>query len=177
MTASQSTHSTVIITGASSGVGLYAALALAKRDWFVVMACRDVPKAEQAARALGIPKDRYAVMAIDLGSQQSVRDFVSAFRSIFVMPAVLLNSSNQATTRSSNLQPGFLPKHWYGAEGGRSADFVADGAFSQCGVHWSWGNRQKAGRQAFSQALAAKASNEARASRLWDLSERMVGLG
>jgi protochlorophyllide reductase len=61
--------------------------------------------------------------------------------------------------------------------GERVADVVADAAFSQSGVHWSWGNRQKAGRQAFSQALSAQASNEARASRLWDLSERMVGLG
>ncbi|MFN4848514.1 MAG: protochlorophyllide oxidoreductase, partial [Microcystis sp.] len=35
---------TVIITGTTSGVGLYAAKSLAQRGWFVVMACRDIPK-------------------------------------------------------------------------------------------------------------------------------------
>jgi protochlorophyllide reductase len=53
---------------------------------------------------------------------------------------------------------------------------VIDPAFAQSGVHWSWGNRQQAGRAAFAQPLSAKAENEARASRLWDLSERFVGI-
>ena len=60
--------------------------------------------------------------------------------------------------------------------GERIAQVVADPAFAQSGVHWSWGNRQQEGRQAFAQPLSAKASNEARAARLWDLSARMVGL-
>jgi protochlorophyllide reductase len=70
---------TVIITGASSGVGLYGAKALAARGWFVIMACRDVSKGATAAAALGIAPDRYAVMPIDLGVQRSVRAFVEAF--------------------------------------------------------------------------------------------------
>ncbi|WP_107670211.1 protochlorophyllide reductase [Cyanothece sp. BG0011] len=73
--------STVIITGASSGVGLYAAKALADRGWYVVMACRNQPKAHQAAQSLGIPLDRYTVMQIDLGNLDSVRQFVKDFRS------------------------------------------------------------------------------------------------
>ena len=72
--------STVVITGASSGVGLYAAKALAKRGWFVVMACRDLPKSEQAAEMVGISKDMYTIMPIDLGSLGSVREFVYKFR-------------------------------------------------------------------------------------------------
>jgi protochlorophyllide reductase len=43
-------------------------------------------------------------------------------------------------------------------------------------VHWSWGNRQRVGAQPFAQALSAKASNAARAARLWELSGAMVGL-
>ncbi|MGJ3244710.1 MAG: protochlorophyllide reductase [Elainellaceae cyanobacterium] len=72
--------STVVITGASSGVGLYAAKALAKRGWHVVMACRNLEKAEQAAQDLEIPNDSYSLMHIDLGSLESVKTFVNEFR-------------------------------------------------------------------------------------------------
>jgi len=72
--------STVIITGASSGVGLYAAKALANRGWHVVMACRDLPKAKQAAESVGMAPDRYTILHIDLGSLESVRQFVQTFR-------------------------------------------------------------------------------------------------
>lgn len=71
---------TVVITGASSGVGLYAAKALAKRGWYVVMACRDLDKAQKAAQTLEIPQGSYTLIQIDLGSLQSVRDFVRVFR-------------------------------------------------------------------------------------------------
>ena len=72
--------STVVITGASSGVGLYAAKAMAKRGWHVVMACRDLAKAEKAAQEVGISKDSYTLLHIDLGSLDSVRKFVNDFR-------------------------------------------------------------------------------------------------
>ena len=72
--------STVVITGASSGVGLYAAKALSQRGWYVVMACRDLAKAEKAAQMVGMPQDSYTVMHIDLASLESVRHFVKDFR-------------------------------------------------------------------------------------------------
>lgn len=72
--------STAIITGASSGVGLSAAKALANRGWHVVMACRDLPKAKQAAESVGMAPDRYTILHIDLGSLESVRQFVQTFR-------------------------------------------------------------------------------------------------
>jgi protochlorophyllide reductase len=71
---------TVIITGASSGVGLYTAKAMANKGWHVVMACRDLAKAETAAQSVGIPKDSYTIIHIDLGSLDSVRQFVNNFR-------------------------------------------------------------------------------------------------
>ena len=76
----QDQKSTVVITGASSGVGLYAAKALAKRGWRVVMACRDLEKAANVALTVGIPQDSYTLIHIDLGSLQSVRRFVENFR-------------------------------------------------------------------------------------------------
>jgi protochlorophyllide reductase len=71
---------TVIITGASSGVGLYAAKSLAARGWHVVMACRDLAKAEREARRVGIDLARVTLLHIDLGVQSSVRKFVADFR-------------------------------------------------------------------------------------------------
>ena len=72
--------STVVITGASSGVGLYAAKAMAKRGWHVVMACRNLEKAEKAAQSVGMAPGSYTVMPLDLASLESVRNFVNTFR-------------------------------------------------------------------------------------------------
>eukprot|EP00401_Gymnodinium_catenatum_P027677 CAMPEP_0117575528 /NCGR_PEP_ID=MMETSP0784-20121206/62251_1 /TAXON_ID=39447 /ORGANISM="" /LENGTH=453 /DNA_ID=CAMNT_0005374597 /DNA_START=92 /DNA_END=1453 /DNA_ORIENTATION=+ len=72
---------TVIITGASSGLGLAAAKELAKSgDWLVVMACRDFSKAEKAARDMELPQGSFVVMHCDLAANRSVCQFVEAFR-------------------------------------------------------------------------------------------------
>jgi protochlorophyllide reductase len=76
----QNRKSTVVITGASSGVGLYAAKALAQRGWHVVMACRDIPKTKQAAQMVGMSPESYTIIHIDLASLESVRKFVTEFR-------------------------------------------------------------------------------------------------
>ena len=53
---------TVIITGASSGVGLQAARSLAEKGWFVIMACRNIEKTKQAANSVGISPDNYQII-------------------------------------------------------------------------------------------------------------------
>jgi len=73
---------TVVITGASSGVGLYGAKALAKRGWHVVMACRNLEKAEKAAQGVGIPSHSRSLIPVDVASLGSVRQFVSSFRTL-----------------------------------------------------------------------------------------------
>ncbi|KAM0059061.1 Protochlorophyllide reductase [Helianthus debilis subsp. tardiflorus] len=71
----------VIITGASSGLGLATAKALAETGkWHIVMACRNFLKAENAAKSIGIAKENYTVMHLDLSSLESVRQFVDMFR-------------------------------------------------------------------------------------------------
>lgn len=72
---------TVIITGASSGLGLATAKSLAETGkWHVIMACRDFLKAERAAKSSGMSKENYTVMHLDLSSFDSVRQFVGNFK-------------------------------------------------------------------------------------------------
>lgn len=314
---------TVVITGASSGVGLYAAKALAKRGWHVVMACRNLEKADSAAKSLGMSPDSYTLMHIDLGSLESVRKFVTQFREsgksldalvcnaavympllkeplrspegyelsvatnhfghfllcnlmledlkhsassqprLIILGTVTANSKelggkipipapadlgdlsgleagfkapiamidgkpfkagkaykdsklcNMITSRElhrryhdstgivfNTLYPGCVADTplfrnsyplfqkifpWFQKNitggyvsqelaGERTAQVVADPEFKQSGVHWSWGNRQKQGRESFVQELSDKVTDDAKAKRLWELSEKLVGL-
>jgi protochlorophyllide reductase len=60
--------------------------------------------------------------------------------------------------------------------GQRVAQVVVDKDFSTSGVHWSWGNRQVPGREAFAQPLSAKATQLQLGMRLWELSNQLVGI-
>jgi protochlorophyllide reductase len=71
---------TALVTGASSGVGLWTAQALAGRGWHVIMACRDLAKAEAAAAGAGIDPDRRTLMHLDLADFDSVRALARAAR-------------------------------------------------------------------------------------------------
>jgi protochlorophyllide reductase len=72
---------TAIITGASSGLGLNAAAALAKGGaWHVVMAVRDAGKAQKEAKRLGFPAGSYSILPVDVSSLDSVRTFVDVLR-------------------------------------------------------------------------------------------------
>lgn len=311
------------MTGASSGVGLHAANALARRGWHVTMACRDLAKAERAAQGLGMPPGQYSLLHIDLGSQASVHSFVEAFRAtgrsldalvcnaavylpratepmrspegyeisvatnhfghfllanlllpdlerstwpsrrLIILGTVTANAAefggripipapadlgdlagleagftaptsmidgrpfkagkaykdsklcNMITSRElhrrhhdrtgivfNTLYPGCVAdtplfRHtprafqvifpWFQKNitkgyvtqelsGDRVAQVVADEAFAQSGVHWSWGNRQREGRSAFAQPLTARASEQSLGERLWALSARYTGL-
>ena len=72
-----------------------------------------------------------------------------------------------------NITKGYVTQE---LSGERVADVVADEAFAQSGVHWSWGNRQREGRAAFAQPLTARASEQSLGERLWALSARCTGL-
>lgn len=72
---------TVIITGASSGVGLQAARSLAQSgDWHVVMACRNLEKAKAEGDRVGVPSENRTLIHLDLASLNGVRQFVKEFR-------------------------------------------------------------------------------------------------
>jgi protochlorophyllide reductase len=319
----QNQKSTVVITGASSGVGLQAARAMAQRGWHVVMACRDLAKAEKAAESVGMALGTYTIMHLDLSSLASVRDFVSKFRANgrtldalvcnaavyfpllkepqrsedgyelsvatnhlghFLLCNLMLDDMKKSSLQEprmvilgtvtanpkelggkipipappdlgdlsglaagfkepitmidgkqfksgkaykdsklcnvltmlelhrryhdstgitfSSLYPGcvattalfrnhfplfqtifpIFQKNITGGfvseelAGDRVADLVTEPEFSKSGSYWSWGNRQKEGRQAFEQELSDEATNVDKAKRLWDISAKLVGL-
>ncbi len=320
----QNHKSTVVITGASSGVGLHAANALAQTgQWHVIMACRDLQKAEKAAQAVGMPKDSYTIMLLDLASLESVRQFVKNFRESgksldalvcnaavylpllkeplrsvdgyelsvatnhlghfllcnlmledlknspsadkrlvilgtvtanpkelggkipipappdlgdlkgfaegFKAPHSMINGKkfksgkaykdsklcNVLTMRElhrryhkstgitfSSLYPGcvattalfrnhyplfqkLFPLFQKNITGGfvseelagqRVAEVVANPAYKESGMYWSWGNRQKKNGKSFVQEVSDEASDDDKAKRLWELSEKLVGL-
>jgi protochlorophyllide reductase len=318
----QNRQSTVVITGTSSGVGLQAAKALAQTgQWQVVMACRNLSKAEEAAQSVGIQQGSYTIIHLDLASLDSVRQFVKDFRATgrsldalvcnaaIYMPLIkeplwspdgyelsvatnhlghfllcnlmledLKKSSaseprlvilgtvthnpnelggkipprpdlgdlkgfeagfkapysmidgkkfepvkaykdskvcNVLTMRElhrryhestgitfSSLYPGcvattalfrdhyplfqklfpIFQKYITGGfvseeeAGKRVAEVVADPAYNQSGMYWSWGNRQKKNGKSFVQKVSNEASDDDKAERLWELSAKLVGL-
>lgn len=312
---------TVIITGTTSGVGLYAAKALCDRGWYVVLACRDIPKMEQVSRELNLPRDNTIIEYLDLGNLELVRRFVKNFRAMgrpltalvcnaaiympllkeplrspegyelsmatnhlghFLLANLLLEDlknspaedrrlvilgtvthnpdelggkipprpdlgnlegfeqgfkepismadgkkfesvkaykdskvCNVLTMRElhrryhestgitfTSLYPGcvadtplfrnhyplfqkLFPLFQKNITGGyvsqelageRVAMVVADPEYRQSGVYWSWGNRQKKDGKSFAQRVSPQARDDARAEKMWDLSEKLVGL-
>ncbi|KAI3928083.1 hypothetical protein MKW98_023684 [Papaver atlanticum] len=96
----------VVITGASSGLGLATAKALAETGkWHVIMACRDFLKAERAAKSAGMSKENYTIMHLDLSSLDSVRQFVDNFRQSGRPLDVLVN--NAAVYQPTAREPAF----------------------------------------------------------------------
>ncbi|MEM9904528.1 MAG: protochlorophyllide reductase [Cyanobacteria bacterium P01_D01_bin.44] len=320
---SENQKPTVIVTGASSGVGLYAAKSLADRGWHVVMACRNLAKTENVAKQVGMPDGSYTIIHLDLSSLESVRQFVKDFRakgmplsalvcnaavylpllkepmrskegyelsvatnhlghfllanmmledlinspvadkrlvilgtvtanpkelggkipipappdlgnlagfeSGFKAPITMIDGKkfksgkaykdsklcNMLTMRELHrrfhdatgitinaLYPGCVAEtalfrnHYslfrkifplfqknitggYVSEelaGDRVAQVVAEPSFKKSGVYWSWGNRQKEGREAFDQEVSDEAMDANKAVRMWELSEKLVGL-
>ena len=75
------TRRVVVVTGASSGLGLSATKALIDQgDHFVVAAVRNPDKMDAVASELGLSKNDYVAMKLELASLQSVKDFVKNLR-------------------------------------------------------------------------------------------------
>ena len=96
----------IIVTGASGGMGKAAVKALAAEDRSVVMACRNLQKGEEVRREIlaQVPGAALTLLPLDLGSMRSIRDFAAAVRDS--APAGLLNNA------------GTMPRHFALTEDG-----------------------------------------------------------
>ncbi len=72
----------IIVTGGNSGVGKATAAALAAAGHSIVIACRTIPKAEQAAATMG---GDVAVAHLDLADLASVRKFADSVDGVDVL--------------------------------------------------------------------------------------------
>ncbi|MGD8862824.1 MAG: oxidoreductase [Myxococcales bacterium] len=90
-----SDESTVIVTGANSGIGLEAARELGRRGGRVVLACRSPERGAGALEQLcrEVPEDRFELMQLDLGSLASVRAFAAQFSEAHERLDVLCNNA------------------------------------------------------------------------------------
>ena len=70
-----------IVTGANSGLGKEITIGLAKLDVKVIMACRNIKKAENTKLEIikAIPAANIELMELDLNSLSSVRSFANSY--------------------------------------------------------------------------------------------------
>jgi NAD(P)-dependent dehydrogenase (short-subunit alcohol dehydrogenase family) len=86
---------TIIITGANSGIGFEATRALSAAGAHVVMACRDLDKAGDAAALIreGQPSAALEILELDLADLGSVRSFAQVFAGKYEALHVLCNNA------------------------------------------------------------------------------------
>ncbi|XP_063991055.1 retinol dehydrogenase 13-like [Diachasmimorpha longicaudata] len=89
------TDKIVIVTGANTGIGKAVAQGMAKRGAKVIMACRDLPKCEQAREEIVLEtRNKYVYCRpCDLAVQKSIREFVKNFRKEHNKLHILINNA------------------------------------------------------------------------------------
>ena len=89
------TGQVAIVTGSNTGIGKETARALAEMNATVVLACRDLNKAQAAAEEIKeqTPKSHVEVMKLDLTDLKSIKDFVNEFKSKHQNLNILINNA------------------------------------------------------------------------------------
>lgn len=84
-----------VITGANSGLGLETALALAQKQIRVILACRDLAKAEKAKTKIldESPKANIEILKLNLASLESVHAFAEAYSAKYKRLDLLINNA------------------------------------------------------------------------------------
>ena len=98
---------TICITGANSGLGLEAARNLVDVGAHVIMACRNVEKAEAAAQSLRFGKGSVEVRQLDLASLASIRQFSAQLLADGIELDGLMNNAGLMALDQSRTEDGF----------------------------------------------------------------------
>ncbi|XP_051537933.1 retinol dehydrogenase 12-like isoform X1 [Myxocyprinus asiaticus] len=100
---------TAIVTGANTGIGKETARDLAKRGARVILACRDMVKAEQAASDISREVENATVMArqLDLADTKSICDFAELIYNTEKSLHLLINNAGVAICPYSTTADGF----------------------------------------------------------------------
>jgi len=103
------TGSTVVVTGANSGIGLETARELARLGAHVVLACRDPERGRDAVRRLedALAEPSVELVQLDLSSQRSVADAARAITSTHDRLDVLVNNAGVMASPAKLTEDGF----------------------------------------------------------------------
>lgn len=103
------TGKTVIVTGANVGLGFETALALYEAGALVVLACRDLKKAESTCFKLQaqLGKGTLEIGVLDLSDLNSVKQFADTFLQKHDQLHVLINNAGVATPPASKTTEGY----------------------------------------------------------------------
>merc|ERR1712166_179920 len=102
---------TVVVTGANSGLGFWSARHLAAKKATVVLTCRDTKRCEQAVakirESIGPEINPNLIpMKLDLASFTSIRAFANAFKNKFTrLDSMILNAGLRLSLTSLSLTP------------------------------------------------------------------------
>ncbi len=98
-----------IVTGANTGIGFETAKALAAKQMQVILACRNLEKAEAAkARILSEqPQANLAIIVLDLSQLDSVRNFAQQFNAEYQQLDLLINNAGIMMPPYSKTADGF----------------------------------------------------------------------
>jgi NAD(P)-dependent dehydrogenase (short-subunit alcohol dehydrogenase family) len=100
---------TAVVTGANAGIGFEVARVLAERGALVVLACRDLGKAQRAAERIAASdhRARTGVVRLDLASLASVREAAEEIRATYRSVDLLINNAGVMELPYERTQDGF----------------------------------------------------------------------
>ena len=103
------TGKTVIVTGANAGIGYETALALYEKGAKVILACRDLNKANAAAKAIqGVESEgSVEVLHLDLSDLTSVKKAAETFKNNHQQLDLLINNAGVMVPPASKTVQGF----------------------------------------------------------------------
>ena len=97
----------VIVTGANSGIGKATAIELAKKDFFVILACRSKEKAQEVLDIIKENGGEGEIRILDLLDLDSVRNFVNSYIKDYDRLDVLINNAGILRTHKVMTKDGF----------------------------------------------------------------------